>query len=164
MASYPHQVVKKNIALWIVVANSRFHSKPSAAAAREHEVSEAVIISPREQCQRRAGRLVLEGTNVAENADAQLDKKEIDPAGRKRRGLSDQGEQKVRQLTLNRDYIIYFRGAWPYALEESTIDPRSLYSLRFLVTLKQPLPTHWKPITLIKVRPCLARTPISRMT
>jgi len=84
---------------------SPFHSKPSAAA-REREVSEEVIISPREQCQRLivgAGRPVLEGTNIAKNADAQLDGKEIDPAGRKRRGPSDQRNQQVRQLALNPD-------------------------------------------------------------
>jgi hypothetical protein len=45
------------------------------------------------QCQKRivgAGRPVREATNIAANADAQLDGKEIDPAGRKRRGPADQ--------------------------------------------------------------------------
>jgi hypothetical protein len=37
-----------------------------------------------------AGRPVREATNIAANADAQLDGKEIDPAGRKRRGPADQ--------------------------------------------------------------------------
>jgi N-acetylmuramoyl-L-alanine amidase CwlA len=45
------------------------------------------------QCQKRivgAGRPVREATNIAANADAQLDGKEIDPAGRKRRGPAEQ--------------------------------------------------------------------------
>src|SRR6202035_4815011 len=45
------------------------------------------------RCQKRivgAGRPVREATNIAANADAQLDGKEIDPAGRKRRGPADQ--------------------------------------------------------------------------
>jgi hypothetical protein len=48
-----------------------------------------------------AGRLVREATNIAANADAQLDGKEIDPAGRKRRGPADQRKQQVCQLLLN---------------------------------------------------------------
>ena len=37
-----------------------------------------------------AGRPVREATDIAANGDAQLDGKEIDPAGRKRRGAADQ--------------------------------------------------------------------------
>ena len=49
-----------------------------------------------------SGRLAREATNIAANADAQLDGKEIDPAGRKRRGPGDQRKQQVRQLAKER--------------------------------------------------------------
>jgi hypothetical protein len=77
----------------------------SAGVAREREVGEAVINQARgKRCQKRivgAGRPVRETTNIAANADAKLDRKEIDPAGRKRPGPADQRKQQVRQLAKN---------------------------------------------------------------
>jgi hypothetical protein len=60
----------------------------SAGVAREREVGEAVIIKARREAmpkanRGRAGRPVREATNIAANADAQLDGKEIDPGGSK---------------------------------------------------------------------------------
>src|ERR1700747_1967493 len=63
-----------------------------------------LLSSRGKRCRKRivgAGRPVREATNIAANADAQLDGKEIDPAGRKRRRPADQREQQVRQLLTN---------------------------------------------------------------
>src|ERR1700674_1000573 len=73
---------------------SPFHSK---LFRRESPESTKLVSSYYQargkRCQKRVvgtGRPVREATNIAANADAQLDGKEIDPAGRKRRGPADQ--------------------------------------------------------------------------
>ena len=78
----------------IIGVTSVFHSK---LFRRESPESAKLVSSYYQargkQCQKRivgAGRPVREATNIAANADAQLDGKEIDPAGRKRRGAVDQ--------------------------------------------------------------------------
>jgi hypothetical protein len=78
----------------IIGVTSPFHSK----LFRRESPESAKLVSSYYQargkrCQKRvvgAGRPVREATNIAANADAQLDGKEIDPAGRKRRGPADQ--------------------------------------------------------------------------
>ena len=78
----------------IIGVTSVFHSK----LFRRESPESAKLVSSYYQargkrCQKRivgAGRPVREATDIAANADAQLDGKEIDPAGRKRRGPADQ--------------------------------------------------------------------------
>ena len=81
------------------------HSKPFPQESLDSaEVWRSSYYQARgKRCQKRivgAGRPVREATNIAANADAQLDGKEIDPAGRKRGGPADQRKQQVRQLAI----------------------------------------------------------------
>ena len=70
------------------------HSKPFRRESPERAKLLSSYYQARgKRCQKRivgAGRPVREATNIAANADAQLDGKEIDPAGRKRRGPAEQ--------------------------------------------------------------------------